>query len=91
MWEVYYPPFEAAVRAGAASVMCSYNKVSGQYACGNEATLTRDLRGRMGFGGWVMSDWWAAHAINDTAKGLDQIMPGNDDFLEVADAGWVDE
>jgi len=29
-----------------------------------------------------MSDWWAAHDVADMAAGLDQIMPGNDDFLE---------
>ena len=32
LWEVYYPPFEAAVTAGVASVMCGYNKVNGRLA-----------------------------------------------------------
>merc|ERR1740117_2175090 len=51
-WEIYYPPFEAAVKAGVGSVMCSYNKVNGKPACGSEAVLMQDLKGRMGFKGW---------------------------------------
>jgi len=35
--EIYLAPFEAAVRADVASVMCSYNHVNGPYACGSEA------------------------------------------------------
>jgi len=82
LWEIYYPPFEAAISAGAASVMCSYNRVNSVHACTNSRTLTKDLRENIGFSGWVMSDWWAAHDVADMAAGLDQIMPGNDDFLE---------
>ena len=60
-WELYYPPFEAGVNAGAGSVMCSYNRVNGTHACGNEELLRRDLKQRMGFRGFVMTDWWALH------------------------------
>lgn len=74
-WELYYPPFEAAIDEGAASVMCSYNKVNGTYACSNWNLLTRDLRHRMGFRGFVMSDWWATHG-NTLSQGLDMEMPG---------------
>ena len=59
--QVYYAPFEAAVRAGAASVMCSYNRVNGQHACG-DAKVIADLKTSLGFDGWVMSDWWALHS-----------------------------
>ena len=49
--EVYYPPFAAAVAAGAASVMCSYNRVRSsaqpaglyEHACGNAQVLQTDL------------------------------------------------
>jgi beta-glucosidase len=44
--EVYLPPFEAAVKAGVAAVMCSYNHVNGPYACGKSSTLNKILRGR---------------------------------------------
>jgi len=74
-WELYYPPFEAAVAAGAGSVMCSYNRVNGTYACANSDLLRRDLKEKMGFRGFVVSDWWA---LTSTANGtgFDQEMPG---------------
>ncbi|CAJ1375363.1 unnamed protein product [Effrenium voratum] len=77
-WELYYPPFEAGVAAGAGSVMCSYNKVNGTYACANEELLRRDLKQKMGFRGFVMTDWWALHNSVDTSvvRGLDMEMPG---------------
>jgi len=74
-WELYYPPFEATVEAGVASVMCSYNRVNGTHACENESLLRRDLKGRLGFRGFVMSDWWALHAPASD-RGVDQEMPG---------------
>jgi beta-glucosidase len=75
LWEIYYVPFEAAVKAGVASVMCSYNRVNGSHACADEQILLRDLKGTMGFSGWVMSDWGATHSFSASA-GLDQEMPG---------------
>lgn len=55
--ELYYPPFEAAVKAGAVSVMSSYNKVNETWAAENNQLLRRDLKARLGFDGFVMSDW----------------------------------
>jgi len=72
-WEIYYPPFEASVQAGVGTFMCAYNKVNGEPACGSEALLQHDLKGRMGFNGWVMSDWLATHGIA-VKEGLDQEM-----------------
>ena len=72
LWEVYYPPFEAAVRAGAAAVMCGYNKVNGTHACGDAHILIDHLREQMGFEGFVMSDWWAVHDEKAAAAGVDQ-------------------
>jgi beta-glucosidase len=51
--------------------MCAYNKINGEYACQNKEELNDDLRGYMGFKGFVMSDWGAAHALALDA-GLDQ-------------------
>lgn len=78
LWEVYYQPFIAAVRAGCAAAMCSYNLVNGVHACANSITLEADLKSAMGFEGWIMSDWWAAHQFA-AQEGLDQEMPGNSD------------
>ena len=74
--EIYLPGFEAAIRAGAAAVMCAYNRVNGPYACDNEMLLTDILRDEWGFEGWVMTDWFAGHSLESLVRGLDQEMPG---------------
>jgi beta-glucosidase len=74
--EVYVAPFAAAVRAGVASIMCSYNHINGPFACGNESTLTGILRVQLHFKGFVTSDWGATHAVDFINAGLDMEMPG---------------
>lgn len=74
--EVYVAPFDAAVKAGVASLMCSYNKLNGTFACGNKDTLTTILRDQIGFKGFVTSDWGAVHAVDFINAGLDMEMPG---------------
>jgi len=76
--EIYLPAFEASVKeAGVLSVMGSYNKFRGQYACENPYLLQTILKGEWGFRGLVMSDWGAVHSTMETAKnGLDiEMMP----------------
>lgn len=70
-FEMYYPPFEGAIEAGVGSVMCSYNKINGNWSCENNSTLNTDLRERLGFKGYVMSDWGATHSVS-IAQGLEQ-------------------
>ena len=74
--EVYVAPFDAAVRSGVASIMCSYNRVNGISACGNEETLKKILRDQIGFKGFVTSDWGATHSVKFINAGLDMEMPG---------------
>jgi beta-glucosidase len=75
--EVYVAPFEAAIRrADVSSIMCSYNRLNGTFACGNQSTLTKILRDEIGFKGFVTSDWGAVHAVNFINAGLDMEMPG---------------
>ena len=74
--EIYVAPFADAVDAGVASLMCSYNRINGQYACGNHDTLTTILRDELKFRGFVTSDWGANHATNSINAGLDLEMPG---------------
>jgi beta-glucosidase len=74
--EIYAAPFADAVRAGVSSIMCSYNKINGTYACGNPDTLIQVLRDQIGFKGFVTSDWGADHDIDFFGKGLDLEMPG---------------
>ncbi len=75
--EVYVAPFDAAIKAGVSSIMCSYNKVNGTFACGNKDTLTTILRDELGFKGFVTSDWGAVHAVSFINAGLDMEMPGS--------------
>jgi beta-glucosidase len=74
--EIYQPPFNAAInQGGAGAVMCSYNKVNGAYACQNGPILNTDLKGQMGFPGFVMSDWGATHStVSSALNGLDMEM-----------------
>ena len=78
--EVYVAPFDAAVKAGVASIMCSYNKINGAFACGNPDTLKTILFGELGFKGFVTSDWGGVHNVHFINNGLTMEMPG-----EIAD------
>ena len=66
--------FEFALKVGdPGSVMCSYNRVNGAYACENDWLLNRVLKQDFGFAGYVMSDWGATHSTIPAANaGLDQ-------------------
>ncbi len=57
LWNVYLPPFEAAVRAGVGSVMSAYMDLNGVPATGNRWLLHDVLREQWGFKGFVVSDW----------------------------------
>lgn len=54
---IYLPPFEAAFKAGAATVMTSFNELNGIPASGNEFLLKQVLRDELNFDGFVVSDW----------------------------------
>lgn len=95
-WEIYFPPFKAAVDAGVLSVMCSYNKINEVWACENHESLTVNLKTRMGFKGWVMSDWGGTHSTELAATaGLDQQMPDgsyfNEPLLKAVQSGSIAE
>jgi beta-glucosidase len=66
--------FQFAIERGdPGSVMCSYNKVNGDFACENDWLLNRVLKGDFGFRGYVMSDWGAVHStVKAALNGLDQ-------------------
>jgi beta-glucosidase len=68
--QVYLEPYRAAVEAGAATLMSSFNSINGIPASANPFTLTQILRKEWGFDGFVVSDWGAVaelinHSIGD--------------------------
>ncbi len=71
--EVYMPHFEAAVKqADVGTIMCSYNRVNGVYACENSHTLQKVLEKEWGFRGIVLSDYGAAKdTVGNMNNGLD--------------------
>jgi beta-glucosidase len=81
MREIYLPQFQTAVtQAKAASVMCSYSTINGQYACQN-SSLFNVLDQQWHFPGFVTSDWFATHSTVPSAlAGLDMQMPGGPGF-----------
>lgn len=75
--ELYLWPFAHAIKAGTTSIMCSYNRVNGTYACENSVLLKQILRDELGFKGFVVSDWFATHSgAKSINAGLDLNMPG---------------
>ena len=73
LYEIYLPAFKAAITEGKAwSIMGSYNKIRGQYACENELTLNKILKDEWKFDGCVITDWGGAHNTKEAAlNGLD--------------------
>lgn len=57
MWNMYLPPYEAAVKAGAMTIMSSFNDISGIPATANRYLLTNVLKKQWGLKGFVISDW----------------------------------
>jgi beta-glucosidase len=57
LWNVYLPPFQAAVNAGIGSFMASFNEINGTPSHANDWLLTDVLRKQWGFRGMVVSDW----------------------------------
>ncbi|WP_124055128.1 beta-glucosidase family protein [Arcanobacterium ihumii] len=74
--EIYEKPFRIAIHgAEPATVMCSYNKVNGDTACGSDSTLIKDLRQTHGFKGLVLTDYPAAWSPTDIRDGLNIELP----------------
>jgi len=73
MYNEYFPPYKAAVDAGAASIMASFNEVDGIPATGSKWLMTEVLRNQWGFKGFVVTDYTGipemiAHGMGDLQK-----------------------
>lgn len=96
--EIYLASFEGAVKqAQPWTVMCSYNKVNGEYASENKYLLTDILKDEWGFEGFVVSDWGAVNErVKGLAAGLDLEMPssngiGDQKIVEAVKNGTLPE
>jgi len=89
LWETYLPPFKAAIDAGAATFMNSFNDINGIPATGNKYLQRDILKEKWGFKGFVVSDWGSigemiAHGYSKDAKeaALQAITAGSDMDME---------
>lgn len=82
--QIYLLPFEMSVKDGdVASIMCSYNRYGGTYACENNYLMSTVLRDMWGFKGYTQSDFGAAHSTaNSLNAGLDLEMPSGTWYTE---------
>lgn len=69
MYEYYLPPYQAAVAAGAGSVMSSFNEIDSVPASGNHWLLTDLLRTQWGFQGFVVTDYTAINEMTEHGMG----------------------
>jgi len=80
---LFLPPYQAAVDAGAKSIMVSFSSWQGKKMHAHKYLLTDVLKGELGFGGFLLSDWQAidqlpgdpdARIVASINAGLDMIM-----------------
>lgn len=69
MYEYYLPPYKAAVEAGVASIMSSFNEIDGIPATGNKWLMTDLLRKQWNFKGFVVTDYTAINEMIDHGMG----------------------
>ena len=81
--KLYLPPYAAAIKAGAGSIMVSFSSWNGQKMHGNKYLLTDVLKGELAFQGFLVSDWAAIDQLGPDYKtdiqtsinaGLDMVM-----------------
>ncbi len=96
LWNVYLPPFKAAVEAGAGNIMTAYMDLNGIPATGNHWLLAEVLRGMWGFDGFVVSDAQAVHnlrthgfAASLTDAGVRAVRAGVDMEMAIGDPAYA--
>ncbi|HWM56662.1 MAG TPA: beta-glucosidase BglX [Pseudonocardia sp.] len=96
LWNVVFPPFVAALEAGAANVMTGYMDLNGIPATGNRWLFTEVLRETWGFDGFVVSDANAVRnllthgfAADLTDAGARALNAGVDMEMTIADAAYA--
>ena len=72
LWDTYLPPFEAGVKAGAATLMSAFHNISGIPASANHYILTEILKEKWGHDGFVVSDWDAVKQLVNQGMAKDE-------------------
>jgi beta-glucosidase len=72
MFQEYLPPYKAAIDAGAATVMTSFNEINGVPATGNKWLMTDLLRRQWGFKGFIVTDYTAINEMIQHGVGNEQ-------------------
>lgn len=85
------PPFRAAVDAGVATVMSSFNDINGQPVTSSHKYLTDILRGHLGFEGFVISDWDVVKQLKKQGVAKDDSDCAKQAILAGLDMDMVDE
>ncbi|KAK1991223.1 glycosyl hydrolase family 3 N terminal domain-containing protein [Colletotrichum falcatum] len=94
--ELYAWPFMNSLKEGAASVMCSYQRVNHSYGCQNSKLINGILKTELGFEGFVVSDWEGQMGgVASANAGLDLVMPDagfwGDKLIEAVNNGSVSQ
>lgn len=72
LWDTYLPPFEAGVKAGAATLMSAFHTISGIPASANHYILTEVLKEKWQHDGFVVSDWGAVEQLRNQGMAEDE-------------------
>lgn len=90
LWETYLPPYEACIKAGAATVMSSFNDISGVPATANHYLLTKILKEKWGHKGFVVSDWEAVVQLINQGVAADKKEAAKKAFLAGVELDMLD-
>ena len=88
LWEIYIEPFYRSVKdAEVGAIMTAYNSINGTYCVNNSKIVNDYLKKRIGYQGYVMTDWWEvmSDSPDNFNNGVDMNMPGGID----EGAKWV--
>jgi beta-glucosidase len=81
--EVYIPPYaDAIAKAKLGSIMCSFNKINGEFACENDYALDDILREQLGFSGFVITDFGAIHSTEPSITAGTDLETGTSAFYD---------
>ncbi len=65
LWDTYLLPYEMGVKAGAATLMSSFNDISGVPGSANPYIMTEILKKRWKHDGFIVSDWGAVEQLKN--------------------------